>query len=65
MTTENTSGATHIADNTWKDNSGSVFTTPSYSPPESGTKISIYDGNGNSDCGTWLNGRAVKDKAGS
>jgi hypothetical protein len=60
-TNENTSGATYVSGNTWKANDGTVFTTPSYSPPVYGTPIAILDGNGGSVAGTYINGEAVKN----
>lgn len=60
MTTDNSSGATHVADNTWKTPGGTTFTTPSNDAPSHGTTITIYDGNGGKTSGTWMNGEAVK-----
>ena len=62
MTTikDNTSGATHVADNTCKTPGGQHFTKPSNEPPVYGTPISIHNGNGGSDAGKWINGEAVK-----
>ncbi len=62
MTNEdnNTSGATHVADSTWKTPNGDSFTTPSNELPIYGTKIGIHNGNGGSDAGVWMNGEAVK-----
>jgi hypothetical protein len=66
MTTsnENTSGAINVSANTWKTNDGVIFTTPSYDPPIYYTPITIYDKEG-STSGRFINGEAIKDKAGS
>ncbi len=62
---DNSSGAKHVSGNTWRDNSGATFATPTKDAPSYGTPITIYDGNGNGTSGSWISGAAVKDKAGS
>jgi hypothetical protein len=67
MTTssDNSSGATYVSDNTWKTPGGQHFTTPSNDAPTYGAAITIYDRNGGKTAGTWINNEAVKDNTGS
>jgi hypothetical protein len=62
---DNSSGATRVTDNSWKTPSGQHFTTPSKDAPIYGSPISIHNGNGGSDAGTWISGEAVKNSTGS
>lgn len=59
--TDNTSSAIpHIGD-TWKSPNGTIFQTPDNKPPIHCSPIKIYDGDGNSVSGKWINNETVKD----
>ena len=58
---DNNSSATPCAGDTWKSPNGTVFQTPDNKPPVHYSPITIYDGNGNSVSGRWMNNEAVKD----
>lgn len=43
----------------WRGNTGTECGTPDGLPPSHGTDVVVYDGNGNTQPGQWINGTAV------
>lgn len=55
-------GSTYDQHGNQQDCFGNKFQTKDGKPPQSGTPVTIYDSNGHSKPGVWINNQATENK---